>query len=124
MISPAGRATESGKHGVIWNAATGALAVISGIAPHVLHHVGVLVGVALVSGALGTAIFGVLGFVASIPFLLQLKRRFGSWRAPAIAIVIFAVMFTLSAVVIGPAISAALNPSAPSQPTDHAGHHA
>ena len=112
------------KHGATWNIATGAIAVVSGLAPHVLHHVGLLVGVAIVSGALGTTIFGVVGFAASIPFLLRLRKRFGTWRAPAIALVIFAVMFTLSAAVIGPAISATRNPPPPSQQPDHAGHHA
>ena len=115
--------TTAVEHGAIWNISTGAIAVVSGLAPHVLHHAGLLIGVALFSGAFGTSIFGVLGFVASIPFLLQLRRRFGTWRAPAIAVVIFAAMFTLSAVVIGPAISGTRSPLAPSQPTDHAGHH-
>ena len=111
------------RRGALSNIATGAIAVVSGLAPHVLHHAGLLIGVALFSGALGTSIFGVVGFLASIPFLFRLRRRFGTWRAPAIAVVIFAAMFTLSAVVIGPAISAARNPLPPSQPTDHAGHH-
>ena len=108
---------------MLWNIATGSIAVVSGLAPHVLHHAGLLIGVALFSGALGTGIFGVVGLAASIPFLLRLRRRFGTWRAPAIALVIFAAMFTLSAVVIGPAISATRNSTPPSQTIDHSGHH-
>lgn len=123
--NPEAERTDAGavKHGAVWNIATGAIAVVSGLAPHVLHHAGVLIGVALFSGALGTTVFGVLGFAASIPFLLRLRRRFGTWRAPAIALAIFVAMFTLSAAVIGPAISASRTPPPPSQPTDHAGHH-
>lgn len=110
-------------HGAIWNAATGAIALVSGSAPHVLHHAGLLVGVAFLGGALGTSIFGVIGFAASIPFLIRLRNRYGTWRAPAIAVVVFAAMFTLSAVVVGPAISAARNPPPPAQQPDHAQHH-
>ena len=60
---------------------------------------------ALVAGSGGTALFGVLGLLASIPLFLRLYRRFGTWRAPAIGLLIFAVMFSLSAFVIGPKIS-------------------
>lgn len=112
-----------------WNTAVGALGTLGGLAPHVLHHVGPLAGTALVAGAGGTALFGALGFVASIPLLLRLRRRFASGWAPAIALVIFAGMFSLSAFVIGPAISgesgAGTNPSDSPSPTstDHTGHH-
>jgi hypothetical protein len=37
--------------------------------------------------------------------LLRLKRRFGSWWAPALGFAVFAAMFSLSAFVIGPGIS-------------------
>jgi hypothetical protein len=47
------------------------------VAPHVLHHIGLLAGTALVAGAAGTTFFGLLGLVAAIPLLLRLKRRFG-----------------------------------------------
>jgi hypothetical protein len=40
-----------------------------------------------------------------VPFLLRLRRRFGTWWASAIGLVAFAVMFSVSAFVIGPAIS-------------------
>jgi hypothetical protein len=40
---------------------------ITGVAPHVLHHAGPLAGTALLSGAGGTSLFGVLGFVATTP---------------------------------------------------------
>ena len=89
----------------LWGAATAAIAALSGLAPHVLHHAGPIAGAALIGGAAGTALFAVLGLVLSVPFLLRLKRRFGSWRAPLAALLIFGVVFIFSTVVIGPAIS-------------------
>ena len=84
---------------------SGLLGGVLGLAPHVLHHVGLLAGTALVAGSGGTALFGVLGLLASVPMLRRLHRRFGTWWAPAIGLVVFAVMFTVSAFVVGPAIS-------------------
>jgi len=91
----------------LWNALVGAIGLVVGLVPHVLHHVTILAGTALVAGSGGTVLFGVLGFVASIPLLLRLRRKFGTWRAPAIGLLIFAAMFSLSTYVIGPAISGA-----------------
>ena len=106
-----------------WNAATGAVGVLVGLAPHVLHHIGALAGTALVAGSGGTALFGALGLVLSIPMLLRLRRRFGSWTAPAIGLAVFTAMFALSTWVIGPAISGS-GASGPSLPTiDHSSHH-
>jgi len=108
---------------------TGTIGAVSGVAPHVLHHVGPLAGAAILAGAAGTALFGALGFLLSIPFLLRMRRRFDSWRAPAIALAVFAAAFTLSTVVIGPAIRRGDAPAAPverpaGEPRDgHAGHH-
>jgi predicted PurR-regulated permease PerM len=109
----------------VWTVLTGAFGAITGLAPHVLHHVGPLVGTALVAGAGGTALFGVLGLVASIPMLVKLKRRFSSWWAPAIALLVFAGMFTFTTVVLGPQISGGSEPSTPGVTTtiDHNSHH-
>jgi hypothetical protein len=94
----------------------------------VLHHIGLFAGALLVTGAAGNLLFGVLGLVLSIPLLRRLYRRFDTWKAPAIALTVFAVMFSISAFVIGPAI----NPDDPAPgptpgqvgtPDDHAGHH-
>ena len=82
-----------------------------GLAPHVLHHVGPLAGAALLAGAAGTFLFAAIGFVVTIPFLLRLHRRFRTWRAPAIALAVFAAMFSLSSFVIGPAISGGDSPA-------------
>jgi hypothetical protein len=78
----------------------------------------------LVAGSGGTALFAVVGLAASVPLLLRLQRRFGTWKAPALGLLAFAVMFALSAFVIGPAINGDFNASSPTQPgTDHSSHH-
>ena len=109
----------------VWNAIVGGIAAVVGLLPHVLHHVGLLAGTALVAGAGGTALFGVLGLAASVPLLLRLRRRFGTWRAPAVALAVFAVMFAISAFLIGPAIAGdggGAGP-APAPSLDHDSHH-
>lgn len=109
---------------VLWNALVGGIGFIVGLAPHVLHHVALLAGTALVAGSGGTALFGALGLLASIPLLLRLYKRFGTWRAPAIGLVVFTIMFSLSTFVIGPAISGAGNAKSVTVPSvDHGAHH-
>jgi len=117
-------ATPDRKRRTIWTVLNGALGGIVGLAPHVLHHIGPLVGTALVAGAGGTALFGVLGLIASVPMLIKLKRRFSNWWAPGIALGVFTAMFLISSFVIGPLIS---NPDKPATPgvsqIDHGAHH-
>jgi len=55
------------KRRTVWTVLSAGVGGIVGLAPHVLHHIGPLVGTALVAGAGGTALFGVIGLVASIP---------------------------------------------------------
>jgi hypothetical protein len=86
--------------------AVGLAAVIAGIvlltgagpavavALELLQHIGLLAGTALVAGAAGTALFGILGLALSVPMLLRLRRRFASWWAPAIGLAVFVVMFS------------------------------
>lgn len=57
-----------------------------GLAPHLLHHVGLLAGTALLAGLGGTVLFGALGLVAMLPMLLRLQRRFDNWWAPSVAV--------------------------------------
>lgn len=111
-----------------WNALVAAVGVVVGLAPHVLHHIGLLAGTAVVAGTGGTALFGALGLVASVPLLLRLRKRFDSWWAPAIGLLVFVVMFSVSAFVVGPLISGGgadtpggVAPSPAS--TDHDNHH-
>ena len=89
----------------VWGAVIGAWGAFTGVLPHVLHHVGPLAGTALVAGAGGRLLFGGVGLVASIPFLVRLRRRFQSWMAPGIALVVFSALFAFSTFVIGPLIS-------------------
>ena len=103
---------------------TGVIGAVLGLAPHVLHHIGLLAGTALVAGSGGTALFAVVGLAASVPLLLRLRRRFGSWWAPALGLAVFTAMFVLSAFVIGPAISGQGGLPAGAGPSmDHSSHH-
>lgn len=107
-----------------WRAVSAVFGALLGLLPHVLHHTGLIFGAALVTGTGGNLLFGVLGLLFSIPLLRRLYTRFHTWKAPAIALVIFVAMFALSAFVIGPAISgdgSAETPS-PGQTSDHSGH--
>lgn len=79
---------------------------VTGIAPHVLHHVGPLAGAALLAGAGGQAVFFALGLVATVPTLRRLRRRFHNWLAPGVALGVFGLAFALSTFVVGPLISA------------------
>lgn len=88
-----------------WNAVTAVVGAVMGLLPHVLHHAGLLRGAVFVTGATGNVLFAVLGIVMSLPLLRRLYRRFGTWKAPALALAVFALMFSLSAFVIGPIIS-------------------
>ena len=108
-----------------WAAVLAVWAAITGLAPHVLHHVGPLAGAALIAGATGKLLFGAIGLIAAIPFLLRLRRRFATWKAPAIALTIFIAMFSVSTFVIGPLISESNTNNEPGiqQPNSHASHH-
>ena len=93
-------------------------------------------GALVITGAAGNLLFGALGLLLSVPLLRRLYRRFGTWKAPTLALVAFAAMFSLSAFVIGPALTGAESdatpappasetpdPGAPSSDVDHDGHH-
>ncbi len=96
----------------------------SSVLPHVLHHVGPLAGAALLAGATGRVLFAAVGFVSALPFLSRLYKRFHTWRAPAIALAVFAAMFWLSSFVIGPIISGNDEPAQPAiEQDDHDEHH-
>ena len=76
------------------------------------------------AGAGGTALFGVLGLVASVPMLIKLRRRFSNWWAPGIALGVFTAMFLISSFVVGPLISAPDKPANPSvSNSSHESHH-
>lgn len=112
--------------------ATGAvIGTVLGIAPHVMHHIGLLAGAALVTGVSGNLLFYAVGLLLSVPMLRRLYRRFQSLWAPTIAVAAFTGLFSISAFLIGPAISNSddddvpppSSPTSPSpSPTDGHGH--
>lgn len=89
-----------------------------------LHHIGLVFGAALVTGAAGNVVFGALGLLLSIPLLRRLHSRFETWKAPAVGLVALVAMFSVSAFVIGPAISGdgASDTPQPAGTPDHSGH--
>ena len=112
--------------GRVWGAMLAAWAAFIGLLPHVLHHIGPLAGAAVLAGATGRVLFALIGFVASIPFLRRLHRRFATWKAPAVALVVFALMFSLSSFVIGPWLSGERGTTSPATGQEgggHEGHH-
>jgi len=114
--------------GRAWSAVLATWGAFIGVLPHVLHHIGPLAGAALLAGAGGAALFAAIGFVAAIPFLIRLQKRFQTWHAPAIALAVFMVAFSLSSFVIGPALGGGSGNAAPSQPgverpSAHYSHH-
>lgn len=104
-----------------------------GAAPHVLHHIGPLAGAALLAGASGKLLFGALGFVLAIPMLRRVRRSHGSWALPAGLLALMAAIFAFSSFVVGPALTAGDEKTAPSKsipgappgvtPAEHEAHH-
>lgn len=108
------------------SALSAAVGSVLALVPHVLHHVGILAGAALLTGFGGSLLLGAVGLVLSVPLLRRLYRRFATWKAPVTALVVFAATFSLSAFVIGPAISGNGSSDAPAPsetPSEHSGHH-
>jgi predicted PurR-regulated permease PerM len=78
-------------------------------------------------------LFAAVGFVAAVPFLLRLRRRFASWIAPAIALGLMAAAFSVSSFVVGPALGGEDDPAPrqsgvseqqrQQQPATHDEHH-
>lgn len=96
---------------------------VIGLAPHVLHHVGPLAGAALLAGAGGKALFGVIGILLSIPFLARLYRHFHTLAAPLIATAAFVALFVISTLVVSPLISGRESVQPTKSPSGHLAHH-
>lgn len=64
-----------------------------------------LAGAALLAGTGGQALFFVAGVARATPMLIRLYRCFRTWVAPALAVRIFAVTYTISTLVIGPLLT-------------------
>ncbi|MBI5310877.1 MAG: hypothetical protein HZB14_07640 [Actinobacteria bacterium] len=120
------QANATGWVGRVKAVAAGISAGLLGAAPHVLHHVGPLAGAAVLAGATGKLIFGVVGFVAMIPLFRKLHRKSGGWRVPALALVAMSVIFLFSTLVIGPALTGGDDPAQPTTEDErkaHESHH-
>jgi MFS family permease len=106
--------------------ASSVVAAVLGIAPHVLHHAGPLAGTALLAGTGGALLFGAIGLLAAIPWLLRVHRRCGNWRIPSALLALFLAVFSISTFVLGPAISGGgtskPTPSQTTAPNPSAGH--
>jgi hypothetical protein len=101
--------------------------VVIGAAPHVLHHVGPLAGAALLAGAGGKLLFGALGFLLSVPFLLRLYRRFHTLAVPVLATAAFVAIFAVSTLVVSPLITGSSDSPSDTPgvelPAGHTSHH-
>jgi hypothetical protein len=130
MTAPASAPAGAGSAGRRWSLGA-VLGAASGLAPHLLHHVGLLAGTAVLAGIGGTFLFGVIGLAAMTPMLLRLRRRRGTWWAPGIAVAVFAAMFAVSTVLVGPALRSGGDhptepgpaPSAPASDHQHTRRH-
>ena len=116
--------------GTTWASVRAAIGALLGLVPHVMHHIGILAGAALLTGVFGYSLLYAVGLLLSIPLLNRLRKHFGTWKAPAIGVAVFTAMFLLSALVVGPTINRSSTPPAPqtSRPpaiatADHAAHH-
>lgn len=111
-----------------WAGVRAAVGGLLGLLPHILHHVGIVAGTALLAGVWGNLALYLVGLLLSIPLLRRLRRRFGSPLAPVAGAAVFTVLFLFSALVLGPAISRTPvdEPAPVTSPTatdEHAGHH-
>jgi hypothetical protein len=105
MTAPAAAVDKVKAAGRLHQAASAIWGVVSGVAPHVLHHVGPLAGAALLAGTGGQILFFFLGLALATPMLIRLRRRFHTWAAPAIALAIFGLTYTFSSLYIGPLLT-------------------
>ena len=117
-----------GQWRTIWASVRAATGALLGLVPHVMHHIGILAGAALLTGVWGNALLYAVGLILSIPLLIRIRKRFGTWKAPAMGIAVFTAMFLLSALVVGPAISRSSTQPTPQRSagpssSDHASHH-
>ena len=108
----------------LWGGTVAFFGVVTGVASHVLHHVGLLAGAALFAGFGGQVLFFVVGLALSVPFLLRLYHRFGTLLAPAFAVAAFAAIFTFSSVVVAPLLTGSdESPATPIEQPHDDGHH-
>jgi hypothetical protein len=80
----------------LWESARAGLGTLLGLVPHVMHHIGLIAGAALLTGAVGNSVLYGVGLVLSIPLLRRLRRRFNTWKAPILGVAVFTVLFGVS----------------------------
>lgn len=95
--------------------------LVTGAAPHVLHHIGLVAGASLLAGTAGTVLFGALGLLAAVPVLVTVRRRTGGWLLPGASLVLFAALFALSSLVLAPLLTGARSSGDPHRPLPAAG---
>ena len=95
------------------------LGAVAGLTPHVLHHIGPIAGAAILTGTQGSVLFGAIGIALTLPLLISLKNRFGSWLAPAIAMAVFLMMFAVSTLWVGPWVRGDSNEEGPTPEHQH-----
>ncbi len=115
---------------LVWAWLKAAVGAALGLLPHLVHHIGLLAGVALLTGTTGNLLLYAVGLILSVPLLRRLHRRFQSPWAPAIGLAVFTGMFAFSAFVAGPALIAGSSPAPTPTPApsitvtdDHDIHH-
>jgi len=91
--------------GRLRHAVTAVWGTVSGVAPHVLHHVGPLAGAAVLAGTAGRILFFIIGLAVATPMLIRLYVRYRTWAAPAIAVAVFALTYTVSSLYLGPLLT-------------------
>lgn len=123
MIEAPAVAAPHGLSAKLWGGILASWAVVTGAAPHVLHHIGPFAGAAVLAGFGGQVIFFVGGLVLSLPLLRRIYRRFQSLVAPALAVLAFAALFAFSSLVISPQLSGNATPAAPLEQPDYDEHH-
>lgn len=102
----------------VWAACAATVGALMGLAPHVLHHAGILAAAALLTGAGGTSLLYAAGLMLSLPLLKHLRARSGTWKAPILAVAAFTVLFGLSMFVLGPLLNpGGSNPATPTRIT-------
>ncbi|MCA0252768.1 MAG: hypothetical protein LCH76_10870 [Actinobacteria bacterium] len=106
-----------------WAGIRAGLGALLGLAPHVMHHIGLIAGAALLTGALGNSLLYAVGLVLSVPLLNRLRRRYNTWKAPILGVAVFTVLFGLSTFVIGPLFNPTGTQPPPPITDGHTGHH-